>query len=75
MALRVVVTDCPEEAPKGRIGLLFSTKRQIFVLCFMIFFCALDVSLLGLISEQLQKYGNDWTSYPDGRFYHAIGLG
>lgn len=61
-------------APTTRLGLTFSTTRQTLFVAFFTFFCAIDLSLLGLVSEQIHKYGNDWTSYPNGMFYHALGL-
>lgn len=53
---------------------LFSTKRQILIFSFFVFYLMVNFSLLGLVSEQLHKYGNVWTNYPDGRWYHALGL-
>lgn len=63
------------EVPKTAMGRLFATRRQIYIFAFFIFYLCVNISLLGLVSEQLHKYGNEWTRYPDGRWYHALGLG
>lgn len=62
-------------APKSLLQSIFWTRRQIIIFSFYAFYFAVNVSLLGLVSEQLHKYGNDWTVYPDGRWKHALGLG
>lgn len=57
------------------MGQLFSTKRQILVFCFFLVYIICDICLLGLISEQLTKYGSNSYNYPDFQWYHALGLG
>ncbi|KAL7421783.1 hypothetical protein Q5752_003554 [Cryptotrichosporon argae] len=64
-----------DEVPRSRFAQMTSTRRQVVVLSFFILFFAIDVALLGLISQQLHKYGNTWTNYPNGMYYHALGLG
>lgn len=51
------------------------TGRQKMIFFFFVLYACIDISMLGLISEQLQKYGNLNTRYPTLMFYHAIGLG
>jgi hypothetical protein len=57
------------------MGLLFSTTRQVLIFSFFILWCCIDVALLGLISEQITKFGNNAENYPSGMYYHALGLG
>ncbi|ORY32233.1 hypothetical protein BCR39DRAFT_564269 [Naematelia encephala] len=57
-------------APKS----LFKSSRQIFYFSFFILWICIDVALLGLVSQQLHKYGNTYTNYPTGEYYHALGL-
>lgn len=64
-----------DEAPKTRMGLLFSTTRQITIFTFFVLWCAIDVSMLGLVSQQIHKYGNHQENYPSNQYYHALGLG
>ncbi|GMK57168.1 hypothetical protein CspeluHIS016_0400020 [Cutaneotrichosporon spelunceum] len=63
------------EVPKSRLASTFSTGRQIFIFCFYIFYLAFNIAFLGMVSDQLHRYGNVWTNYPDGRWYHSLGLG
>jgi hypothetical protein len=74
MAKAPVDPNAPQ-VPKTRLQSTFSTGRQIGIFCFYVFLLCINVSFLGLISHQLHTYGNEWTSYPDGRFFHALGLG
>jgi len=34
----------------------------------------MDVTALGLVSDQITKHGRDWGNWPQKEFYHAIGL-
>lgn len=51
------------------------TGRQKTIFCFFVLYAAIDITMLGLISEQLQKYGNLNTRYPTLMYYHSLGLG
>ncbi|ODO11644.1 hypothetical protein I350_00428 [Cryptococcus amylolentus CBS 6273] len=54
--------------------LLFGTARHIFYIVFFTLWLCIDIALLGLVSEQIHKHGRDYNNYPDGRYYHALGL-
>ncbi|WVQ85107.1 hypothetical protein IAT38_007272 [Cryptococcus sp. DSM 104549] len=63
-------------APRGRFPIksVFSTRRQIiYAVLFILWFC-IDVSLLGLVSQQIHKYGRELDNYPTGKYQHALGL-
>ncbi|KAK8866066.1 hypothetical protein IAR55_001217 [Kwoniella newhampshirensis] len=53
---------------------VFSTTRQIIYATLFILWFAIDVSLLGLVSQQIHKYGRDQSNYPTGKYQHALGL-
>ncbi|WWD17732.1 hypothetical protein CI109_102173 [Kwoniella shandongensis] len=68
-----------ETAPVARqsrfpIRSVFSTTRQTFYAVFFILWFAIDVSLLGLVSQQIHKYGQEQSNYPSGKYQHALGL-
>ncbi|WOO78097.1 uncharacterized protein LOC62_01G001650 [Vanrija pseudolonga] len=63
------------EAPTSQLQAIFWTGRQRFIFSYYVFYGILDVALLGLVSWNLHKHGNTWTNYPDGMYYHALGLG
>ncbi|CAK9784943.1 hypothetical protein CC85DRAFT_283928 [Cutaneotrichosporon oleaginosum] len=75
MAKRAHTDPKEPVVPQTMLQSLFSTRRQILIFSFYIFFLCVNISLLGLVSHQIHKHGNVWTAYPDGRFYHALGLG
>jgi hypothetical protein len=53
---------------------LFATRRQIAFFAFFILWLCIDISALGLVSQQIHKYGNSYLNYPSGMYYHALGL-
>ena len=53
---------------------LFSTKRQIFWFVFFVLWCAIDVALLGLVSQQIHNHGSQMNDWPTGQYQHAMGL-
>lgn len=61
--------------PKSKFGQMLFTGRQKMIFFFFVLYGAIDITMLGLISEQLQKYGNLNTRYPTLMYYHALGLG
>lgn len=61
--------------PKSQFGQMLFTGRQKMIFFFFVLYGAIDITMLGLISEQLQKYGNLNTRYPTLMYYHALGLG
>ncbi|KAL1408019.1 hypothetical protein Q8F55_004816 [Vanrija albida] len=61
--------------PTSQIQAIFWTQRQRFIFAYYVFYAIIDVTLLGLISWNIHKHGNTWTNYPNGMYYHALGLG
>ncbi|WWC86412.1 uncharacterized protein L201_001289 [Kwoniella dendrophila CBS 6074] len=61
--------------PRPTLRQIFSTSRQIFYACFFILWFCIDVAELGLVSEQIHKYGGrESVNWPTGKYGHAIGL-
>ncbi|WRT64300.1 uncharacterized protein IL334_001231 [Kwoniella shivajii] len=60
--------------PRPSIRKIFGIGRQIFWASFFILWFCIDVAELGLVSQQIHKYGRETADWPTGEFYHAIGL-
>ncbi|WWC66393.1 uncharacterized protein I206_100295 [Kwoniella pini CBS 10737] len=73
-AARAPGSESQTSRPKFSFKNVFSTGRQTFWAVFFILWFCIDVAELGLVSQQLHKYGNQTISYPTGEYYHALGL-
>ncbi|RXK36510.1 hypothetical protein M231_06232 [Tremella mesenterica] len=62
------------ESKKLNYSLIFSTSRQIFWFILFVLFIAVDVAELGLVSQQIHKYGRYAQNWPTGQYQHAMGL-
>ena len=51
----------------------FSLRSVLYLLAFIWIFC-FTVAELGLVSNQLHKYGDDYTNYGTKAYKHALGL-
>lgn len=66
-----------DEVPTGRLGRvrwMFKTGRQTLIFCYYLLWICIDLSLLGLVSQQIHRYGNSQYNYPGALYYHALGL-
>ena len=50
------------------------STRSILYLTFFLAYIVFDAVLLGLVAQQLHKYGNTAGNYPAAEYYHALGL-
>ncbi|KGB77465.1 hypothetical protein I307_05889 [Cryptococcus deuterogattii 99/473] len=69
-------TDPEATAPHRRFSVraLFRSTRHIFyVILFTLWIC-IDIALLGLVSQQIHKYGRFRENYPSGKYQNALGL-
>ncbi|OWZ31226.1 hypothetical protein LQV05_002903 [Cryptococcus neoformans] len=53
---------------------LFSSTRHIFYVVLFTLWICIDIALLGLVSEQIHKYGRYRENYPTGKYQNALGL-
>ncbi|WWC99844.1 hypothetical protein V866_006752 [Kwoniella sp. B9012] len=60
--------------PRPSVKSIFSTSRQAFYASFFILWFCIDVAELGLVSQQIHKYGRFAENWPTGKYQHAMGL-
>ncbi|AAW42247.1 hypothetical protein CNBC4600 [Cryptococcus deneoformans B-3501A] len=69
-------TDPEATAPHRRFSVrtLFSSTRHIFYVVLFTLWICIDIALLGLVSEQIHKYGRYRENYPTAQYQNALGL-
>jgi uncharacterized membrane-anchored protein len=65
-----------EDSQRKKISVrhIFRSKRQIFYFAFFLLWCAVDIALLGLVSQQIHAHGSQKSDWPTGKYQHAMGL-
>ncbi|WVN85363.1 uncharacterized protein L203_100508 [Cryptococcus depauperatus CBS 7841] len=53
---------------------LFSSTRHIIYVIHFALWIAIDIALLGLVSQQIHRHGRSQGNWPNGKYQHAMGL-
>lgn len=71
-----VMISAEATAPHRRFSVrtLFSSTRHIFYVVLFTLWICIDIALLGLVSEQIHKYGRYRENYPTAQYQNALGL-
>jgi len=75
MAPRAARPDEPKAKKNIQVSRIFSSSRMIFYFVLWTLYFCIDVAMLGLVSQQVHKYGGqNRFNYPTQEYGHAMGL-